>query len=220
MKSRSRVLTAAALSVLPLAVLAAYPGDGPDGQYRTAADHLTSPWENNRVRLSRISVEPGATLPAGGNRVLVHFTADADGRMPPAAVWQPAGAAPLTNQGPARLDALVIDLKDGPQGPWPGTPPEALDAYSGVDVTPLVDNVQVFVARQRYDPGNYGGPPHSHPEDVILVYLRGGDAWPADGYPWATRFRRGELEIVPARTIHRVANAGPDPLEVLVVIPK
>jgi quercetin dioxygenase-like cupin family protein len=167
-----------------------------------------------------VSVAPGATLPAGGNRVLIHFTADADGRMPPAAVWQPAAAPTLTNRGPARLDVLMIEMKDAAQRPPSGTPPEALDADYGVDVTPLVDNDQVFVARHRYEHGNYGGPYHSHPEDVILVYLRAGYTWPADGYLWATRFRRGDVEVVPANTLHRIANAGFDPLEVLIVIPR
>ena len=219
MKLFARALTAAALMMLALVSLAAHGRDDQYGRDSRITDRLPDNWENDRVRLSRLSVAEGAALPTGGNRVLIHFTADADGRMPPAAVWQAGGSAAMTNRGPGRLEAIAIELKDVAQRSG-GTPPEALDARYGVDVTPLVDNPQVLVARHRYDPGVNGGPLHAHGEDVILVYLRAGYAWPADAFLWPTRFSRGDIEIVPARTFHRLANAGPDPLEMLVVIPR
>jgi quercetin dioxygenase-like cupin family protein len=213
---RSRVLTAAALTMLALATLS---GHAREDQYGRPADRPQDAWENDRVRLTQISVAPGAAMPSGANRVLIHFTADADGRMPQAAVWQPAGSVSVTNRGPSRLEAIAIELKDVGRRSG-GTPPEVLDARYGVDVTPLVDNSQVLVARHRYAPGVNGGPLHAHPDDVILVYLRAGYAWPADAFLWPTRFRRGDIEIVPANTFHRLANAGPDPLEMLVIVPR
>jgi hypothetical protein len=74
------------------------------------------PWENSRVRLTRVSAEPGATLPAGGNQVLVYLTADPDGRMPAEAVWQASGTGDARNRGRVRLEALAIALKDLPPG--------------------------------------------------------------------------------------------------------
>ena len=219
MKLMTRALMAALVTSVGFVSPAAH---APDDQYNRetrAAEPLSDGWENDRVRLSRLSVEPGAALPSGGNRVLIHFTADADGRMPPLAVWQPGGSAPVTNKGPGRLEAIAIELKDGAQRSG-GTPPESLDARYGVDVMPLVDNAQVLVARHRYAPGINGGPLHAHDQDIILVYLGAGYAWPADAFLWPTRFRRGDIEIIPARTFHRLANAGPDPLEMVVVVPR
>ena len=100
--------------------MAQYSGTGSGQRQR-------GPLENNRIRLTQLSVEPGATLPAGGNQVLVYLTADPDGRFPAEAVWQAAGAGAVQNRGPARLDAISIELKDV-QGTSSGTPPEALDA--------------------------------------------------------------------------------------------
>jgi quercetin dioxygenase-like cupin family protein len=178
------------------------------------------PWENNRVRLSHIAVPAGAPLPAAGNRVLVYLTAGPDGRMPAEAVWQPAGAGAVQNAGSNRVEAIAIELKDVPAGPSSGTPLEAIDPEPTVTVTSLINNERVLVAKHRYEPASAGGPPHFHPEDVLLVYLRGGYTWPLTSYWGATPVRRGEVEVIPANTFHRLGNAGSDPLELLVIVPK
>ena len=123
------VATLALGALLTVPVMAQYSGTGSGQRQR-------GPLENNRIRLTQLSVEPGATLPAGGNQVLVYLTADPDGRFPAEAVWQAAGAGAVQNRGPARLDAISIELKDV-QGTSSGTPPEALDAQYGVEVTRL-----------------------------------------------------------------------------------
>jgi quercetin dioxygenase-like cupin family protein len=185
------------------------------------------PWENSRIRVNRVSVEPGATLPSSGDRVLVYLSADANGRMPAEAVWQPAGGAGQ-NSGRARLEAVAIDFKDAPAVRLEGTPPEALtpsaSGYSSYDstmqVTVLVDNPRVLVAKHRYPPNTFNGQLHFHPQDIILLYLRGGYAPAADGLWGLYRVRRGDVDIVPANTLHTVSNPGSDPLELLVVVPK
>ena len=142
--SISPILGALALAALLADPIAAQYGRQDDGR-------LQLPWENNRFRLTHASVEPGATLSAGGNQVLVYLTADADGRMPAEAVWQPAGTGVLQNRGRARLQAIAIELKET-RGPATGTPGEVLDAQYGVGVSPLIDNDRVLVVKQRYDP--------------------------------------------------------------------
>jgi quercetin dioxygenase-like cupin family protein len=214
----SSVLVAAALGSIALL------GPSLSAQYpmydRPSRAVMQLPWENNRVRLSQISVAAGAPLPAAGNRVLVYLTADPDGRMPAEAVWQAAGAGALQNRGPGRLEAIAIELKDVAPGSSSGTPLEAIDPEPTVTITSLINNERVLVAKHRYEPASAGGPPHFHAEDVLLVYLRGGYTWPLTNYWGVTPVRRGEVEVVPANTFHRLGNAGSDPLELLVIVPK
>lgn len=176
-------------------------------------------WESSRIRLARLSVEPGAALPAGSDQVVIYLTADADGRMPAEAVWQTAGAQAI-NRGPVRLEAIAIELKDAPAPTAAGTPAEALDPGEGVVVTPLIDNAHVLVTKHRYAHNTVGTPLHFHAEDVFIVYLRGGHSWPLDESSYTSRIRRGDVEVVPANTFHRVGNAGGDPLELLVIVPR
>ena len=215
----SRVFTVPAVTVVVLGALAAQPLADQYGRARTA-DRVGAAWENNRVRLSYVSVEPGQSLPADGNQVLIYLTAGPDGRILPDAIWQAAGGSRVENRGRARLDAIAIELKDAGRGAAAGTAPEALDVQYGVDVTPLVDNDRVLVAKHRYDPTSIGAPPDFHGEDVLVVYLRGGYTWPADGSWGAVRVRRGDVDVLPANTLHQISNAGSDPLELLVVIPR
>ena len=175
MKPRSTVSMSPAFAALALAALLVDPIAAQYG--RQGEGRLRVPWENNRFRLTQISVQPGATLPARGNQVLVYLTADPDGRMPAEAVWQSAGAAAVVHRGPSRLEAIAIELKDA-RGAASGTPGEALDERYGVNVSPLIDNDRVLVVKQRYEPLAYGGPSHFHGEDVLVVYLRGGYTWP------------------------------------------
>jgi len=180
-------------------------------------------WENNRVRLRRIAVNPGASLAAeaGADRVLVYLTANQDGAMPPAeAVWQPAGSGDLQNRGSSRLEAIAIDLKSGPSGTAGATPPEAFRTSYRTDVWRLIDNSRVLVTKHRYAPTTYVDPLHFHSEDVLVVYLRGGYTWPADGSYGGYRVHRGEFDVIPANTFHTLANAGSDPLEFLVIMPR
>jgi quercetin dioxygenase-like cupin family protein len=180
-------------------------------------------WENNRLHLRRLSVAPGASLPADGgtDRVLVYLTADPQGGMPAVeAVWQPAGSADLQNRGAARLDAIAVDVKSGASVRSDGTPPEALATSDRADVWRLIDNARVLVTKHRYAPSTYVDALHFHPEDMLVVYLRGGYTWPTVGGWGAYRVRRGEVDVVPANTLHTLGNAGADPLEFLVIMPK
>ena len=210
--------------VLPvLAVLTLLETPGAAQYARTADDRLKQAWENNRVRLSRIAVEPGATLPAGAraDRVLVYLTADQDGRMPAAeAVWLPAGSGDVLNRGRARLEAIAIELKDPAAGASEGTPPEALRASDAEEISTLVDNPRVLVTKHRYAASTYVDPLHFHSQDMLVVYLRGGYTWAAAGGWGAYQVRRGEVDVIPANTLHTLGNAGADPLEFLVILPR
>ena len=181
---------------------------------------MSLPWENSRARVTQLSVAPSEALPAGGNRVLVYLTADPDGKLAPDAVWQGSDSGTIQNRGPLRLEGIAIDLKDTTASAGSATPPEALDAEYGVEVTPLIDNPRVLVTKLRYDPLAYAGPLHFHRDDVLVVYLRGGYTWPSSAFWGAARVRRGDVDVIPANTLHRLANAGSDPHELLVVVPK
>ena len=171
--------------------------------YPSMAAHPRDLPETSRVRVSH-----------------VYFTADPEGKLAPEAVWQPADTAAAQNRGPRRVEALAIELKDAPASGERATPPEAFaDDYGGT-VTTLIDNPRVLVLKRRYTPNSYAAPFHFHGGDVLVVYLRGGYTWPLDGSPGAVRVRQGDVDLVPANTIHTLANAGPDPLEMLVVIPR
>ena len=176
-------------------------------------------WENGRLTITRVFLEPGAALASGGDRILVHFSADADGRLPAEAVWQPAGELAIKNRGAHRVEALIIELKDAPESAVRSTSPESLTG-TGLAVTTLIDNPRVLVLKHRYAPHASVARRHFHDEDVLLIYLRGGNVWPLDGSWGSVRVGQGEIGIVPAHTLHTLSNAGGDPLEMLVVIPR
>jgi quercetin dioxygenase-like cupin family protein len=180
-------------------------------------------WQNSRVRLHRLDVNPGASIPveAGSDRVLVYLTANQDGAMPPAeAVWQPAGSGELQNRGTVRFEAIAIDLKGGPGSGAMVTPPEALSTSYRAEVERLIDNPRVLVTKHRYEPATYVDPLHFHSDDVVVIYLRGGYTFaPAGQYGWY-HVQRGEFDVIPANTLHTLGNAGSDPLEFLVIMPR
>jgi quercetin dioxygenase-like cupin family protein len=212
-------LAAPLFSVLALAMLLAQPLAA---QYARTTAAVPDEWENDRLRVSRLTAEPGAALRgADADRILVYLTAAADGRMSPAdAVWQSAGSGDLENRGRARIEAIAIELKDVPAGAGRGTPPEALRVSRSAEVRHLIDNLRVLVTGHRYARGAVVDPLHFHPDDVLVVYLRGGYTWPVAGGWGPTRVRRGDVDVVPANTFHTLANAGSDPLEFLVIVPR
>jgi hypothetical protein len=194
------------------------------------------PWENSRLRVSHIAVEPGRNLPddAGVGRVLVYLTAGPDGTVLPEAVWQPAAQGEVRNAGRLRLEALAIELKDAAAVTPGGTPPETLVATREMQVSTLVDNPRVLVTKHRYAPNTVYAPLHFHTQDLVIVYLRGGHPWPVSGSwdggwiaggAWtagwdASRVRRGDVEVIPANTFHTLGNAGGDPIEFLLIFPR
>lgn len=192
-------------------------------QYQQASRaRLYESWENDRVRVRKISVAPGAEMPVqtDSDRVLVYLTADLQNRMPAAeAVWQPAGARE-TNLGKFNVEAIAIELKNAPATDSGITPLEALPITGQVDTRVLIDNPRVMVTKLRYSQNAYAGAWHSHPQDAVIVYLHGGYTWlPTAG--WETyRVRRGDIDVLPANTIHTFGNAGGDPLEFLAIFPK
>lgn len=221
MRLRHRFLLPPALAIIATGVLL----QPTAAQYaRPSATVQESEWENNRLRLRRIAVDPGASArpDAGVDRVLVYLTANQDGKMPEAeAVWQPAGSGDLQNRGALKLEALAIDLKPGSPGGGGGTPPEGMRSSSyGAELWPIIDNDRVLVTKHRYAPTTFVDPPHFHSDDMLVVYLQGGYTWPVLGGWGSYRVRRGEVDVVPANAMHTLGNAGSDPLEFLVIMPR
>ena len=220
MRSRYRLLLLPAFAVFGVSFLL-QPVAAQYGQ-TSSATLRQSDWENNRLRLRRIAVDPGASTRAegGGDRVLIYLTADQDGKMPEAeAVWQPAGSSDLQNRGARALEAIAIDLKSGSSGAG-GTPPEALNTPYQAEVKTLIDNARILVTKHRYAPTTFVDPPHFHPDDMFVVYLQSGYTWPVLGGWGPYRVRRGEVDLVPANSLHMLSNAGSDPLEFLVILPR
>jgi hypothetical protein len=197
---------------------------------------LPSEWETDQVRVRRIVVPQGASAEEseGPDSVVVTLTAGLDGRMPPAeAVWEPAGPRVFENRGAARFEAIVIELKDTPAGPL-ATAPESIESSDLIDVARLIDNPRVLVVKLKYEQSTYSDPPHFHPNDTLAVYLTAGYIWrpgsssSAAAYFWpsiawsspAFRVHRGDVDVVPANTLHAFSNAGGDPLEFLAVVLK
>jgi quercetin dioxygenase-like cupin family protein len=198
----------------------------PAAQYSepSLATRFASGWENDRFRVRPVSLAPGAQAPSQGeaDAVLVSLTADLEGRMPAGpATWRPAGTGDLQNRGRARFDGLLIELKPATSGAAGVTPPEALPAGGHIDVRLLIDNPRVTVTSQRYLPGAvFSAAWHVHPQDALIVNLTAGHTWPAYGESGPMRVRRGEIDILPANTLHAFGNAGSDPLEFLAIFPK
>jgi quercetin dioxygenase-like cupin family protein len=160
-------------------------------------------------------------MPADADRVLVYLTADLQNRIPEAdAIWQPAGTGNLENRGRFNVEAIAIELKNAPSTDVGITPPEALPVSGMVDARVLIDNARVSVTRLRYYSNAYADPWHFHPQDGVIVYLRGGNPYVPEGAWDASRVRRGDIDILPANTFHSFGNTGGDPLEFLVIFPK
>ena len=119
-----------------------------------------------------------------------------------------------------RFEAISIGLKDVRVGPPSGTPPEAVPLDDLTDVRILIDNPRVTVLKTRYKSNAYSAPLHFHPKGAVTIYLGGGYTWPVNGMWGSYRVTRGDIDLVPANTLHAFGNAGSDPLDVLVIVPK
>lgn len=190
---------------------------------RSAAMHSQLEWENDLFRVRRIAIAPSTQMsaPETNDSILVYLNADLEGRLPAAeAVFQARGAQPLENRGSVRFDAISIALKDVPASQPGVTPPEAFPVAGATDVRVVIDNPRVTVVKARYKSNAYSGPLHFHPRDAVVVYLGGGYAWPTGGTWGSYRVARGDVDLIPANTLHAFGNAGSDPLDVLVIVPK
>jgi len=222
MKSSSSVLLS---SLLAIAAAGVFLEGDVAAQYgeRTIASRTPPSWENDQFRVRRIALAPGAQMaaPEGQDTVLVFLTADLDGRMPPAeAVWLDRGSRPLENRGHERFDAIAIGVKDGPASGRAGTPAELINLTDQADVRVLIDSPRAMVLKARYRSNAYATPVHLHPRDLLAVYLAGGYTW-LPKMEWGTyRVSRGDVDLVPADTFHVFGNAGSDPLDCLLILPK
>ena len=195
-------------------------------------------WENDRMQLVRLSLAPGErfTDESREGSAIIFMTTDLDGRMPPAeAAWHDPGPVMLENRGRTRFEAVVVDLKTTLPRSIGVTAPEVVRAREpgasqvhGVEygagearAEGVIFNDRMSVTKERYGIGQSwsSDPPHFHPQDVVVVYLRGGYVWPTAGTHAPQRVRRGDVRIVPANVLHTPANAGSDPLEFLLIIP-
>ncbi len=195
-------------------------------------------WENDRLQVRRISLAPGERLTgeSTGGSVVVFLTADLDGRMPQAeAAWRDPGPVTMENRGLGRFEALVVDLKGTATRSGGVTPPEVVRATATVAprggfgetyatmmrAQNLILNDRISVTKERRPGGLPGSvdPLHFHPQDAVVIHLRGGYIWPTTGFFGPDSVRRGDVRIVPGNVLHTSGNAGNDPLEFVLIIP-
>ena len=192
-------------------------------------------WENDRMQVQRVTLAPGETLSGDstGGSVIVFLTADLDGRMPTAeAAWRDPGPVTMENRGRSRFEALVVDLKGSATRSGGVTAPEvvrasaavAASASDGMNATTmraqnLVVNDRISVTKERYGFHGSVDPLHFHPQDAVVIYLRGGHIWPTTSLYGPDRVRRGDVRVLPGNALHVTGNAGSDPLEYLLIIP-
>jgi mannose-6-phosphate isomerase-like protein (cupin superfamily) len=191
-------------------------------------------WENDRVQVQRVALAPGERLsvdsPAGS--VIVFLTADLEGRMPRAeAAWHDPGPMTMENRGPARFEAFVVSLKGSAPRPGGVTAPEVVRASGalgpgsagGYPTTAraqnLIVNDRISVTKEHSGSPWPIDPLHFHPQDSVVIYLRGGYVWPATSMYGPDRVRRGDVRVVPGNVLHMTGNAGSDPLEFLLILP-
>jgi quercetin dioxygenase-like cupin family protein len=87
----------------------------------------------------------------------------------------------------------------------------------GITRTTLKDDAASSVVRVHFEPGAKE-PPHTHPYDVILVFVAAGDAkLDVAGNPGASGVKSGDVFFVPRNTTHALANAGSTSFELITV---
>src|SRR5919197_1709990 len=202
--------------------------------------------ETDDVLVARVVLAPGgrvtAESPAGA--VIVYLTANPDGRMPPAeAAWHEPGSIEMENRGRARFEALLIQFKRTvpSSAPAAAAPP----SYPGRGLTSLmmartgygyanwmdyayreraksetlVDTAGVTVTKVRQPPAMYLEPFSIDSNDRVVVYLRGGYAWPSglsNNYG-SIAVHRGDVRVLSANVPYVLSNAGSDPSEFIVI---
>ena len=165
--------------------------------------------------------------------VIVFLTTDLDGRIPAAeAAWRDPGPVTMENHGRARFEALVVDLKGSATRSGGVTAPEVVRASGTVapsvsdgmyattmPAQNLIVNDRISVTKERYSFPWSVDPLHFHPQDSVVIYLRGGYIWPMTSFYGPDRVRRGDVRVLPGNVLHTTGNAGSDPLEFLLIIP-
>jgi hypothetical protein len=224
------MITFAIVPILALHISSVQQPAAPQGfqPYRVEA-------ETDTVRIARVILAPGArvTTESRAGAVIVFLTADPDGRLPASeAAWQAPGSIQLENRGPARFEAVLVQFKTAPgaspqreyataaRGIWPayamGEYPSSY--FDRIRSAALIDTPEVQVTRLRYPGTSYVEPPRVDAGDTVVVYLRGGYAWPVEpDYRGPARVHRGDARLIPANTPYALANPSSDASELIVV---
>lgn len=217
-----------------------------DAARRPAIQPIHVESETDDLRVARVVLAPGehvtAESPAGS--VIIYLTANLDGRMPPAdAAWQAAGPIEMENRGRARFEAVVIQFKrtvpaSAPATATPSSYPTgrmtpSMMAWTGygypnwsyyayhepVKSETLVDTAGIKVTKVRQPASMYLERPTIDANDRVVVYLRGGYAWPSlTSYSYgALAVHRGDARVLDANEPYSLSNAGSDPSEFIVI---
>lgn len=204
------------------------PGSVDSNQLRVELEH-------GRFRVVRVNLAPrqetDLRIDAGG--VLVYFTGDLRGRMPPAEVeWLPAGTRLPRNAAPTRFEALLVEFKPAVVPVMLSTPPELAPAMYRIhyreyfpsrrvtSVWRLFDSPVATVSKHRLNPQVRSELPHFHRTDTLIVYLASGEVSGTTGQRRRVAVSRGDVHVLPANTFHEFVNMGNDPIELIAIFPK
>jgi hypothetical protein len=197
------------------------------GQDPVQADptHYRVEFQDDSIRVLRVTLGPHekGVMRTHPNEVLVFLTADLQGHMPPAdARWEPGGThEPEENLANTSFEAILVELLKLPTGQPPALTilpvvSGAYDAMSRPKVTRLIDNEWVSVSKERFPGIARGDSVSALPSDTVTVYLSGGEVG-GTSLRGAIRAQRGDVDVLPAHTLHQVANLGFDPIEMIVI---
>jgi quercetin dioxygenase-like cupin family protein len=183
--------------------------------------------ENDRIRVLRLKIEPGAEMPEHDRGAVVAIALTdlrlrvmrAGGREEEVAApagdvsWSGADRIALKNVGAETAELLVVEVKGSGAGRSLDPGPLVDPAVQSVEI----QNARVRVLRNRYLPGRRLGT-HSHPPRVAipLTDLHVRDE-PGGGAPREVRAGRGRPVYFPLHVTHALVNLAAAPLEVIEV---
>ncbi len=180
--------------------------------------------ENERVRVLRATVAPGATtamhvhpahvgvaLTAGSLRLALGDgkTQDIDVKADEV-ILVPAGAHTTTNRGKAPVEVIVIEMKGAP---GTATIPAA---RPGMKMTRVLQDARVEAYRVSADASFHEAAGSTHPYDQVVVPLGAGDiALTMDGKTTSS-WKRGDVRLI-GRGVAHEAKAGKIPGDMIIV---
>ena len=87
---------------------------------------------------------------------------------------------------------------------------------NGITRTPIRDDAKATVTRVRFEP-NAEEPPHTHPNDVIIVPVMSGPVELRIGAARITTLAPGDVQFVPRDVTHHLKNTGTKPFELIAI---
>lgn len=200
------------------------PASAPD---KAAGVSLSVVLDNDVVRVTRITCEAGCSEPVHSHptnylnvflaNMELEFTREGHSYITEPAAGEVrflyrGGAHAMRNPTSKRFEWLSITLKKDPRGLRPGVIP-ADTPFTGMTIRRLLDNDAVRAGHIRMDAG-MREQPHSHPTDLLVVSITGGEVETViAGKTERRSMKPGDVMWFPHNVEHRAANVGSASME-------